>query len=436
MFVVDPAMLDHAGPPRVTFMLACLSSLRERYRDLGSDLEIGVGDPANVLPAVADRYGATEVGWNADHSGVSRERDAAVRSSLRADGLAVTTSEDLYLHPPGSITTNAGDPYQVFSYFWDKWTAREPDSPHPSPSPTDLHPVSGAELPTRRELDCPPPEADVPPGGIEAGTERLARFCAEAIYAYEADRDRPAANATSRLSPHLKWGTLGIRTVRETVDRARAEAPDQPAADSCAAFARQLAWRDFYGHVLAEWPDIVSTDYRSYERPIQWRSDPDGVRAWKDGMTGFPIVDAGMRQLRREAFMHNRVRMIVASFLTKDLLVDWRTGYAWFRERLVDHDTANDVGGWQWAAGTGTDAQPYFRIFNPTIQGERYDPDADYIRTYVPELEDVPTDVIHGWNDLDAADRADATPDYPAPILDHASRREEAIELFEAARGD
>ncbi len=416
-------------------MLACLSSLRQRYRDLGSDLEIRIGDPATILPALADRYGADAVVWNVDYSGLAREREAAVRTSLRAHGIDVTTFDDVYLHPPGSITNNAGDPYAVFSYFWEKWTAREPDSPHPSPSPTDLYPVSGPELPTRRKLGCVPPEADVPPGGIEAGTERLAAFCADAIYAYDANRDRPAANGTSRLSPHLKWGTLGIRTVREMVDRAGAEAPNQPGADSCEAFARQLAWRDFYGHVLAEKPDTVSTAYRTYERPIQWRADPDGVQAWKDGMTGFPIVDAGMRQLRREAFMHNRVRMIVASFLTKDLLVDWRTGYAWFRERLVDHDTANDVGGWQWAAGTGTDAQPYFRIFNPTIQGERYDPDADYIRTYVPELQGVATDVIHGWNDLDAADRTTAAPAYPAPILNHADRRELAIEMFETARG-
>jgi deoxyribodipyrimidine photo-lyase len=180
----------------------------------------------------------------------------------------------------------------------------------------------------------------------------------------------------------------------------------------------------------------VTENFKQYENPIDWREDPEGLQAWKDGETGYPIVDAGMRQLRAEAYMHNRLRMIVASFLTKDLLVDWRAGYAWFREKLVDHDTANDNGGWQWAASTGTDAQPYFRVFNPMTQGERYDPDAEYIRRYVPELEGVPAETIHSWNELDAGTRETHAPDYPAPIVDHSERREQAIAMFEAARGD
>lgn len=172
------------------------------------------------------------------------------------------------------------------------------------------------------------------------------------------------------------------------------------------------------------------------ENEIEWREDPDALRAWKEGRTGYPIVDAGMRQLRAEAVMHNRVRMVVASFLTKDLLLDWREGYAHFRERLVDHDTANDAGGWQWAASTGTDAQPYFRVFNPTTQGERYDPDAEYIRRYVPELRGVPAGEIHRWPELPSARREELAGAYPDPIVDHADRREEAIATFEAERGD
>jgi deoxyribodipyrimidine photo-lyase len=183
-------------------------------------------------------------------------------------------------------------------------------------------------------------------------------------------------------------------------------------------------------------PEVVTDNYKQYEAGIEWRDDPEEIAAWKRGETGYPIVDAGMRQLRAEAFMHNRVRMVVASFLTKDLLADWRHGYDHFRERLVDHDTANDNGGWQWAASTGTDAQPYFRIFNPMTQGERYDPDAEYIKEHVPELRGLDADLIHEWHELSPTQRANAAPEYPAPIVDHSERREEALAMYKRARGE
>ena len=183
-------------------------------------------------------------------------------------------------------------------------------------------------------------------------------------------------------------------------------------------------------------PGVVTENYKQYENDIQWRDDPEELRAWKQGETGYPIVDAGMRQLRDEAYMHNRVRMIVASFLTKDLQIDWRAGYAHFREHLVDHNTANNNGGWQWAASTGTDSQPYFRIFNPMTQGERYDPDTEYISRYVPELRGVDPDTIHEWHELSPVERAKVDTDYPEPIVDHSERREAALSMFEAARGD
>jgi deoxyribodipyrimidine photo-lyase len=180
----------------------------------------------------------------------------------------------------------------------------------------------------------------------------------------------------------------------------------------------------------------VTENYRGYEHAIEWREDPEGLRAWKDGRTGVPIVDAGMRQLRAEAWMHNRLRMVVASFLTKDLLLDWRAGYDWFRRRLVDHETGNDNGGWQWAASTGTDAQPYFRIFNPMTQGADYDPDAEYIAEYVPELRGVDPEQVHGWHELGSEEREAVAPEYPAPIVEHAERRERALAMFERARGE
>ncbi|MWV40805.1 deoxyribodipyrimidine photo-lyase [Natrialba sp. INN-245] len=436
VFVFDPEILEFASPPRVAFMLESLSELRAWYRERSSDLLIATGDPRDELPRIAREHDADRVVWNRDYSGLARKRDDAVRVALTDAGLEAESFDDALLFEPGSITTQDGETYAVYSYFWRKWRNREKETVYPEPNGDQLADVSGDSLPSLAELGFADPEAAVPDGGMGASHRRLETFCDGPIYRYADQRDEPAADATSGLSAHLKWGTVGIRTVYDAVRRAKDEASEEAAADSCEEFASQLAWREFYAHVLATNPETVTENYRSYENPIGWRTDPDALRAWKDGETGYPIVDAGMRQLRSEAFVHNRVRMLVASFLTKDLLLDWREGYAWFREKLADHDAANDVGGWQWAAGTGTDAQPYFRVFNPMTQGERYDSDAEYIREHVPELEDAPPDTIHGWPDLDPEERADVAPEYPAPIVDHAERREAAIEMFEAARGD
>lgn len=230
-------------------------------------------------------------------------------------------------------------------------------------------------------------------------------------------------------------GTIGIRTVWERTEQAMAHTETAADEESVSEFQRQLAWREFYAQLLWDRPEIVTENARSFQQPIDWRDDPAELTAWKTGETGYPIVDAGMRQLANENWMHNRVRMIVASFLCKDLLIDWRDGYRWFREQLVDHDTANDIGGWQWAASTGADAQPYFRIFNPMTQGARHDPDARYIKRYVPELESVPPDVIHQWDELDEEERDHHATDYPAPIVDHGRRRERALAMYERARG-
>jgi deoxyribodipyrimidine photo-lyase len=322
----------------------------------------------------------------------------------------------------------------VYTYFWKKWRDREKDEPRAVPALASVDP-DGAAIPTRSELGFDPPEAELPPAGTEPARARLSAFLDDDAHQYGERRDYPADECTSRLSPHLKFGTIGIREVDARV-RERLAAATGDERESIESFRSQLAWREFYTHVLYFNPGVVSENYKTYEEPIEWENDEKLLAAWRRGETGYPIVDAGMRQLREEAFMHNRVRMIVASFLTKDLLIDWREGYQWFCERLVDHDTANDNGGWQWAASTGTDAQPYFRIFNPMTQGERYDPDAEYIKRYVPELEGVPADVIHSWHELDAGAREMHAPAYPEPIVDHSERREQAISMFERARGD
>jgi deoxyribodipyrimidine photo-lyase len=441
VFVFDDAVLEHGSPPRVRFMLDALAALRDWYRERGGDLLIRHGDPAEVLPSLCAATGAAGVLWNRDYSGLARERDDRVREAL-ADGDHERQAfhDDLH-HEPGSITTNAGEPYSVYSYFWKKWRDREKETPRPAPGDgslvdpeaIDLDP---GDLPPLAELGFEAPEADVEPAGYAAARERLDSFCEDDIYDYEERRDYPADRCTSRLSAALKWGTIGVREVYEATVRAMERAPDEAAAESVESFRGELAWREFYTHVLYYNPDVVTGNFREYEHEIEWRDDPEELAAWRAGETGYPIVDAGMRQLRREGYMHNRVRMIVASFLTKDLLCDWRHGYEHFREQLVDHHTANDNGGWQWAASTGTDAQPYFRIFNPMTQGERYDPDAEYVHEYVPELREVSPENVHAWDELPPGRRDQLAPDYPGPVVDHGERRERALAMFRRARGE
>jgi deoxyribodipyrimidine photo-lyase len=418
-------------------MLDALSALRDRYRALGSDLVVRHGDPRRVVPRVAREFDVDRVVWNRDYSGLARERDAAVRRALDDVDVPRESFHDHVHHEPGSITTNAGDPYSVYTYFWRKWRDREKAEPYPEPEHglAEVDPEAAGTLPSIEELSFEEPDASVPDAGTAAARDRLERFCDGPIFRYESDRDYPTRDAVSRLSVDLKWGTIGVREVYRATEDAKAEATGD-GIESVEEFQSQLAWREFYTHVLFFNPEVVSENFKTYENDIEWRDDPEELAAWRAGETGYPIVDAGMRQLKREAYMHNRVRMIVASFLTKDLLCDWRHGYAHFREQLADHDTQNDNGGWQWAASTGTDAQPYFRIFNPMTQGERYDPDAEYIVAYVPELEGVDPSVVHSWHDCSDLQRRNAAPDYPAPIVDHAERREAALSMFERARDE
>ncbi|MFC7236217.1 cryptochrome/photolyase family protein [Halosegnis marinus] len=434
VFVFDDAVLRHGSPPRVAFMLDALAELREWYRERGGDLHVARGDPTEVLPALATEHGAGTVHYDGDYSGLARERDTAVSDALEAEGVAAERHEDALHQEPGSILTNQGEPYSVYTYFWKKWRDRPKDDPYDPPE--EIADVPGAALPTLADLGFEEPDADVEAGGMAAARDRLDAFLDGPIYEYADARDDPAADNTSRLSAHLRWGTIGPRDVYAGTERAMAEAPDDDAGEAVEEFRGELAWREFYHHVLHFHPRVVTENYNEYEEGIAWRDDPEEIAAWKRGETGYPIVDAGMRQLLDEAYMHNRVRMIVASFLTKDLMADWRHGYAHFREHLVDHNTANDNGGWQWAASTGTDAQPYFRIFNPMSQGERHDPDAEYVAEYVPELADVPADKVHSWHELDHAERNRLAPEYPHPIVDHGERRDEALAMFKRARGE
>ena len=443
VFVFDDDVLAHASPNRVAFMLDALAALRADYRERGSDLVLRRGDPREVLVDLAGDVGADHVVWNRAHSGLGRERDDDVRGALEDAGVAHEDFEDAICHEPGSITTNEGTPYQVYTYFWKKWRDRAKDAPYDAPDPDALFAPADADtdldasdLPTQDDLGFDEATADLPDAGTDAARDRLLSFLESDVYEYEEKRDYPAEDCTSHLSVDLKWGTIGVREVHEAVVAARDVADSESERESVEAFRGQLAWREFYMHVLHYNPDVVAANYKEYEREIAWRDDPEELAAWKRGETGYPIVDAGMRQLLAEGYVHNRVRMIVASFLTKDLQVDWREGYEHYCDHLVDHDTANDNGGWQWAASTGTDAQPYFRIFNPMTQGEDYDPDAEYITEHVPELRNADPDAIHSWHELSRSERERVAPDYPAVIVDHGERREEALAMYKRARGE
>jgi len=436
VFCFDDDVLRHASPVRVSFMLDALSALRAEYRERGSDLLVRRGDPTAVLPDVAHEHDADAVYWNRDYTGLAQERDELVADALSQEGVEVARYHDAVLHEPGAIRTNAGDPYSVYSYFWKKWQDREKDDVRDPPSADALADVSGDELPSLPALGFDAPDAALPDASHDAAVSRLDDFCGDDVFDYENGREYPAREGTSRISQDLKFGTLGVREAYARTEEAMADAAGDDERENVEEFQSQLAWREFYAQVLYFNPDVVTENYKDYENEIEWRDDENEIEAWKAGETGYPIVDAGMRQLRAEAYVHNRVRMIVASFLTKDLLTDWRVGYDHYREYLVDHDTANDNGGWQWAGSTGTDAQPYFRIFNPMTQQEDYDPDAEYVKTYVPELADVPAEKIHAWHELSDEERDELAPDYPAPIVDHGERREEALAMFEAARGE
>ncbi len=382
---------------------------------LGGRLRVVEGDPSIVVPTVARDSRVDAVHWNADYTPYARRRDHSVASEIEA-----VVHHGQVVHPPGSILTGTGARYRVFTPFHRRWEQHAPEQT-PSPVDSDVASSPGDGIP-----DAGPAPIEV---GETAALDRLEAFDLD-VDRYLVERDRPDLDTTSRLSIDLKWGAVGPRTV---IDRIGTHTPGR------SGFVRQLAWRDFYADLLDASPESMTTELRPEYRNIRWEVDPAGLEAWKRGQTGYPIVDAGMRQLLAEGWMHNRVRMIVASFLVKDLLIDWREGERHFRHHLLDGDVASNVGNWQWAAGTGADAAPYFRIFNPVTQSKKFDPDGHYIRRWVPELRELDTGHIHepwraGPLDLAAAGIVLGAV-YPEPLVDHGFARERALARYKHGLG-
>lgn len=428
IFVLDDAILARrdTGATRVRFLLDCLRALADDLAAHGSRLTVLRGDPARVLVDVAHAVGAAAVHWNKDYEPYARGRDARVAEALAAAGVAARPWKDQVLFEEREILTAAGRPFTVFTPYARAWRTRKPAPPRGVPR---LPPAPRAAL----AAATPIPTADTlgfastasfPAAGEAAARARLRAFVDERLTDYAERRDYPGRAGTSGLSPDLKLGTVSIRDVYTATEGHGAGAR---------TFVSELAWRDFYQQLLFHHPNVERQAFRPEMRGLAWENDRALFRAWQAGETGYPIVDAAMRQLRGSGWMHNRARMIVASFLTKDLLVDWRWGERHFMRELVDGDLAANNGGWQWAASTGTDAQPWFRIFNPTAQGERFDPDGAYVRRWVPELADVPARWIHRPWDLPASERRVAAR-YPERIVRHEERRPLALALYGATR--
>ncbi len=412
------------------WLAVSLAALDRSLRERGSRLLVCGGPSAVALVLLARATSARTVFWNELWEPEARARDERVRIELEAQGIEVRTGNAALLHDPRELRTRSGGPFRVFTPFYRACIARgDPEpalaSPRAIPAPKRWPSLTCSQPGITAAGTAPDPIlAEWNPG--EEGARKALRRFLRVLPGYAADRDRPAAAGTSRLSPHLHFGEIGPRQVWQAVRRV-SEAPA-----STESFLRQILWREFAYHILHAFPKTPAEPLRSEFASVRWTASPKLADAWRAGRTGYPWIDAGMRQLLATGWMHNRVRMAAASFLSKDLLVRWQDGARWFWDTLLDADLANNTFGWQWAAGCGADAAPYFRVFHPVLQGERFDPEGLYVRRWIPELRDVPDRRIHRpWESAEAAAAG-----YPAPIVDHAAARIRALSAFRSALGE
>jgi deoxyribodipyrimidine photo-lyase len=435
VFVWDPGSTDRwrRGGSSRAWLARSLDALSTALQDRGSRLIVRSGAPEEVLPALAVEFRAREVFFG---HGFTPEDDACelrTVEALRRAGVGCRSTNALLLSDPAEPLTAAGDPYRVFTPFFRARNRVTPLPALPAPiaiaAPPRWPPGENTRI-MAEDVSAPEMLGEYFTPGESGARVAAERFFAEAAEAYADDRDRPDRFGTSRLSPHLAFGEISAGDLWRLAAEEGGEGSD--------AFLRQLNWREFAYHLLHHRPSSTEQPLRERFADFPWRSDVAGLDAWKLGMTGYPIVDAGMRELSATGWMHNRVRMVVASFLTKDLLIPWIDGAAWFWEMLVDADLASNTLGWQWVAGSGADAAPYFRIFNPVTQGERFDPAGEYVRAWIPELERVPPRWVHRPWEAPSGELSEAGVGlgrtYPLPILDHAEARKRSLAAYESVR--
>jgi deoxyribodipyrimidine photo-lyase len=427
VFCLDLQILkpDEVAPARVTYMIGCLQALEQRYAEAGSQLLIMRGNPQEIIPDLAAALQAQAVFWNWDVEPYAQTRDRAVIEALKSKGIAfLPPNWDQLLHSPEEIATGSKNPYTVYSPFWKNWSSK----PKASPVPT-LENVTGLTdkeqaiaqqagviaLPTAKDLGFIWDGDLVISPGEAAAEEQLAEFIHSSITEYQEQRNFPGVDGTSRLSAALKFGVIGIRRVWQATLEAQEYSRSEEAQASIRTWQQELAWREFYQHAMYHFPELAEGAYRDTFKNFPWQNNEEHFQAWCEGKTGYPIVDAAMRQLNEIGWMHNRCRMIVASFLTKDLIINPQWGEKYFMQKLIDGDLSANNGGWQWSASSGMDPKP-LRIFNPASQAQKFDPEGEYIRKWVTELRSVDTEYLVTGKipplELQGTE-------YPAPIVDH-----------------
>ena len=448
VYILDPSATHPWAPGGASrwWLHESLRALDDSLRRRGSRLILRRGDPASVLRDLGAETGAEAVVWNRCYEPAAIARDTAIKADLTARGIDVKSTNAALLFEPWAIRTKSGGPFRVYTPFWRacRDAASRIDKPQPAPDVIAAPPRWPASdrlddwglLPTKPDW-AGGLRASWTPGAVGA-QERLIRFLDHRLGRYADDRNRPDLDGTSSLSPHLHWGEIGPRQVWQAVIARLAAGGLDRREDQAEVFLQELVWREFSYHLLYHFPHLPDRPLDARFATFPWQRDDALTKAWQTGRTGYPIVDAGMRQLWHTGWMHNRVRMVVASFLVKHLLQPWQQGAAWFWDTLVDADLASNSASWQWVAGCGADAAPYFRIFNPVLQGERFDPEGDYVRRWVPELAAVGAPHIHQPWRAPAAALADAGvrlgTTYPRPVVDHKAARERALGAFEAVK--
>ena len=437
-YVVDDSYFENAdlGYPRVRFWHDALDNLKQELQEDGKELIVRKGKPIEQLKQIIEEAGAEKLYFNRDYSSYARKRDEEAESL----DIEVETFKDLVMFEKKEILTSSDTPYQTYTYYAKKWFKNDKRRPQ-EPETYTVPDIESDKIPSLEELGFERPESFewIWNPSREGAKKRVEEF-KEKIIDYDEDRDYAWKDSTSKLSPHLKFGNVSIREVFWEAERMKARNPNSDTS-GIKTWQEELAWRDFYFQMMYNYPESEEKALLEQFRSIEWRSKEEAKEdweAWKNGETGFPFVDAGMRQLKKTGWMHNRLRMVVTSFACKDLWLDWKDVHQYFSEQFVDAEKASMIGGIQWAYSIGTDAQPYFRVFNPWTQGEKYDPEGKYIRKWVPELEDVPDEYIHRPQKMNQIAQKESNciigEDYPEPIINHDEERKKSVERFEDAR--